>query len=100
MSETEREDYEIGGTFLEVGKSYLFRTVTMIYTGKIKVMVKEEIVLEKAAWIADTGRWADAVKDPDKFSEVEPYPGYVILFRGAMLDIAEIDESKLPTKQK
>lgn len=84
-------------TFIKVGGKYLFRTVTMIYTGKVKAMAKDEILLTDAAWIADTGRWHDNLKSC-KFSEVEPYHNDVIVFRGAMLDVTEISE--LPLKQK
>ena len=84
-------------TFLEEGKSYLFRTVTMIYTGKIVSMKKDEILLTTAAWIADTGRFSDNLSSCE-FNEVEPYPNDVVIFRGALLDVTEI--KTLPTKQK
>lgn len=84
-------------TFLRIGNAYLFRTVTMIYTGKIKAITQNEILLECAAWIPETERWAQTVKDC-VFKEVEPYAKDVILFRGAILDVTEID--KLPLDQK
>lgn len=84
-------------TFLKVGKAYLFRTVTMIYTGRIKEMRGDEILVEEAAWIPETERWADCVKNCD-FKEVEPYYRDVVIYRGGLLDVTEID--KLPTKQK
>ena len=84
-------------TFLEVGGKYLFRTVTMIYTGEIVAMKDQELLLKDAAWIADTGRFSNSLKSCD-FSEVEPYHNEVIIFRGALLDITKID--KLPRDQK
>ena len=40
----------------QVGQSYLFRLVTLYYTGRVKRVTPKEIILEDAAWIADTGR--------------------------------------------
>ena len=83
----------------KVGKNYLVRTVTMIDTGRLVSFDDHELVLADAAWIADTGRWADALKSSD-FSEVEPFPDgrEVIINRGAIVDAVEIDT--LPRKQK
>ena len=82
----------------EVGKIYLIRTVTMIDTGKLVAVTEHELVLEDAAWIADTGRFADAVKKAT-FNEVEPFPcGRVIVGRGAVVDAVEIE--KAPRSQK
>ena len=88
---------ESNETFLEVGGKYLFRTVTMIYTGEIVRMTGQEIELKDAAWIADTGRFADNLKSCE-FNEVEPYFNNVIIFRGAFLDVTKIE--KLPLVQK
>jgi len=88
-----------GGTFLQVGHCYSFRTVTMIYTGKIKDIRDQEILLEKAAWIADTKRWADYVKDLSA-EEIEPYCRDVIIYKGGLLDVFEVEEAYLPREQK
>ena len=70
----------------EIGKVYLIRTVTMIDTGRLVAATEHELVLEDAAWIADTGRFADALEKCD-FNEVEPFPdGRVIVGRGAVID--------------
>jgi hypothetical protein len=82
----------------QLGKIYLIRTVTMIDTGKLVAVGEHELVLEDAAWIADTGRFADAVKKAE-FNEVEPFPaGRVIIGRGAVVDAVEITKS--PRSQK
>jgi hypothetical protein len=57
----------------ELGAAYLIRTVTMFDTGRVVAVTEHEIVLEDAAWIADTGRFADALQKCE-FSEVEPFP--------------------------
>jgi hypothetical protein len=83
----------------EIGGIYLIRTVTMIDTGRIVEVGDKEIVLEEAAWIADTGRFMNALLDPEKFKEVEPFPaGRVIIGRGAIIDAVKIP--LLITKQK
>lgn len=46
----------------EVGKSYLIETVTKYYLGRVKEITDYEIVLENAAWIADTGRYSTALE--------------------------------------
>jgi hypothetical protein len=82
----------------QIGANYLIRTVTMALTGRMVAVFGHELVLEDAAWIPDTGRFADAVKSAD-FSEVEPFPdGPVIIGRHALIDAAIINA--LPRSQK
>ena len=82
----------------EIGKNYLIRTVTMIDTGKLVAVTEHELVLEDAAWIADTGRFAQAVEQAE-FGEVEPFPaGRVIIGRGSIIDAVPI--KKTPRSQK
>ena len=79
------------------GKNVFIRTVTMIYTGNLVMLDDKEILLSDAAWIADTGRFADALAT-GKLNEVEPYPGNILVGRGAVLDIS-IWEHDLPRQQ-
>lgn len=74
-----------------VGASYFIRTVTHHYTGKLVSVYQDCIVLVDAAWIADDGRFAQAVKD-GSFSEVEPYPDgvEVIINRGSIIDACQV----------
>jgi hypothetical protein len=82
----------------EIGNNYLIRTVTMIDSGRLVAVTEHELVLEDAAWIADTGRFADAV-DKAEFGEVEPFPdGRVIIGRGSVIDAVVI--KKLSRSQK
>lgn len=82
----------------EIGANYLIRTVTMIDTGKLVAVTPTELVIEDAAWIADTGRWQQALESVN-FVEVEPYPkGQVIIGRGALIDAVKINT--LPRSQK
>lgn len=82
----------------KIGQAYCLRTVTMTDTGIIKAVYPNELVLTDAAWIADTGRFADAVSKAE-FGEVEPFPaGEIIIGRGAIVDGCEIN--KAPRSQK
>jgi len=84
----------------EIGKAYLIRTVTHIDLGIVKAVGDKEIVLTQASWIADTGRFHNALKDgPTKLNEVEPYTHDVILGRGALIDATEWPHG-LPREQK
>lgn len=77
----------------EIGKIYLIRTVTMIDTGRLVAVTPQELVLEDAAWIADTGRFSDALKSVN-FNEVEPFPdGRVIIGRGGIIDAVQINDT-------
>jgi len=82
-----------------IGENYFIRTVTMAQTGKLVAVHAQELVLADAAWIADTGRFAQAVKNAD-FSEVEPFPDgfHVIVGRASIIDAVRI--GSLPRSQK
>ena len=45
-----------------IGEKYLIRTVTHYYTGLLTDVFEHELVLENAAWIADTGRYTQALE--------------------------------------
>lgn len=78
----------------EIGKHYLIRTVTMTNTGKLVAVTDQELVLEDAAWIANTGRFSDALKT-ESFDEVEPFPdGRVIVGRGGVIDAVKIAKAQ------
>ena len=85
-------------TSLRIGEQYLIRTVTHYFTGRVVAITDSDIVLEDGAWIADTGRFADA-RSSGSLNEVEPYPGQAIIFRSAMIDAA-VWPHKLPRDQK
>ena len=83
----------------EIGGLYQIRTVTHIVTGKVLSVGPLEIELAEAAWIADTGRYMQAVEKAE-YDEVEPYPAdrKVIVGRGAVIDAVQIPS--LPRIQK
>ena len=54
-----------------VGEKFYFRTVTYHLTGRVKRVMGQILELENAAWIADSGRFMNAIKE-GKLNEVEP----------------------------
>ena len=82
----------------EIGKNYFIRTVTHHYTGKLVDVFPHELVLSRACWIADDGRFADALKTGN-FNEVEPFASDAIIGRGAIVDACVL-MADLPTSQK
>lgn len=75
----------------EIGKNYHVRTVTMAIAGTLKAVYEQELVFEKASWVADTGRFNEYLADTSKVSENEPFANDVIVGRGAIVDCTEID---------
>lgn len=82
-----------------LGKNVLIRTVTHYYTGKVVAITSRYITLSDAAWIADTGRFADAANGEVEFSEIEPYNDPINVFFGAMVDVSAYCR-ELPREQK
>jgi hypothetical protein len=88
------------GEFFILGNNYYIRTVTFHYTGTIVGINDKEILLSNAAWIADSGRWTQAIGQ-GFLDEVEPYPDDVIIIvnRQALCD-ASPWKHKLPRVQQ
>ena len=82
----------------EIGKCYFIRTVTMNLTGELVSVSNQELVLKDAAWIADSGRFNEALKDISKCSEVEPFQNPAIVGRGSIVDATVIEN--ITTKVK
>lgn len=71
---------------LVVGNNVLIRTVTMHQVGKIERIGKKYILLSGASWVADSGRFHEALRD-GKFREVEvPPDGMIEIAQGAIVD--------------
>jgi hypothetical protein len=70
------------------GKNVFVRTVTHYYTGHLAAVDDGWLILDDAAWIADTGRFGEALTT-GKLSEVEPYPGRCLVQVGAVVDMCE-----------
>jgi hypothetical protein len=86
----------------EIGKNYFIRTVTMSHVGKLEAVYDDILVLSSASWVADTGRFNNAMKsglEAIDSSEIEPFVNNVFIGRGALIDMT-IYNFPLPTKQK
>lgn len=83
-----------------IGKNIMIRTVTMIFTGRLVAVFPQELVIEDAAWIADTKRWQQFIAEGG-IDECEPYPDEqpVIIGRGGLIDATEW-LADLPRKQQ
>jgi len=82
-----------------VGRDVIIRTVTHTLIGTLTEVSDDVLTLLDASWIADSGRWADALRD-GTLSEVEPFPGgaEVCVGRGAVVDLTRWDHA-LPREQ-
>lgn len=74
----------------KIGRKYFIQTVTFYYTGVLVAVTNQELVLEDAAWIPDTGRFSESIKEPTKFSEIEPFNNPVFIGRGSIVSATEI----------
>ena len=83
----------------QINKVYFIRTVTYHLTGRVNWVGNMELVVTEAAWIADSGRFSDALKN-EEFDEVEPFPvgSEVIIGRQSVIDAVQL--SKPQTTQK
>lgn len=81
-----------------LNKNLFIRTVTYHYTGRVVDVSSAFLKLERAAWIANSGRWANAL-ETGELDEVEPYPDEVYIAVSSIVDIS-IWTHPLPDKQK
>lgn len=83
---------------VNVGQAYLFRGVTNYNLGRVVEVVGQYVILEDASWVADIGRFSEALKT-GKLKEVEPYPSEMSVNVAACVDFCPWDH-ELPTKAK
>uniref|UniRef100_A0A6M3L9G7 Uncharacterized protein n=1 Tax=viral metagenome TaxID=1070528 RepID=A0A6M3L9G7_9ZZZZ len=66
-----------------IGERYYIEQVTKYFTGRLVALTNRELILDQCAWIADTGRYTQAMATGN-FNEVEPFPdGFVFVMRDA-----------------
>lgn len=85
------------GKVIESGNKVFIRTVTYFMVGKVESVADGLIELSSASWVADTGRFSNAIKE-GKLNEVEPV-GDACVGLGAVVD-AFPWKHDLPTEQK
>jgi hypothetical protein len=69
------------------GKNVYVRTLTFHYTGRVVQGDAHSLVLEDAAWIADSGRFGEALLS-GRLNEIEPFPAGLV-YVSAIVDITE-----------
>ena len=94
---TQDEMIDISSLENFVGKKMFIRTVTYHMVGKVEKLAGNFFVLSKASWVADSGRFMNAIKD-GKLSEVEPV-GQAFLNVQTIVDMFEWKHD-LPKEQK
>jgi hypothetical protein len=82
----------------QIGDYYMIRTVTMIFTGRLVAVFKDELLLTSCHWVAETARWNEFIAET-KTNEHESYGNReVIVGRGSVIDACVL--SKLPEGNK
>lgn len=80
-----------------IGQSYFFRTVTYHLVGKVTKQVGKFLELKDASWVADSGRFMQAIKKGE-LKEVEPV-GVAFVNLDSVTDFFPW-KNKLPKEQK
>ena len=70
---------------LEVGRSYLIRTVTFYFVGEVRVVTDSDIVLDCSSTVYDTGRYGEALAN-GTLKELEFCGDGKIVSRGGVID--------------
>lgn len=94
---TELERKEVNCYEDLIGGKYYFRTVTYHTVGEVKKIVGRFAYLTGASWIADSGRFMDAIQN-GSLNEVEPV-GVAFVNLDTVVDFFPWTH-KLPTEQK
>ena len=81
----------------QIGKAYFIRTITYHLLGKVVKIQRPFMALKNASWVADSGRFMQAIKD-GTLSEVEPV-GDAIVNMDAITDAFPWNHP-LPKEQK
>ena len=90
-------DYEIDCYDDFIGKCFFFRTITYHLVGKVTKKVGSFLELQDASWVADSGRFMNAIKE-GKLNEVEPV-GKAYINLESVTDFFPWKHN-LPTEQK
>ena len=91
------EDFNITDLSDLIGKKFFFRTITYHLVGRVEKSIGMLLYLTNASWVADSGRFMNAIKD-GILNEVEPV-GIAFLNLNSVTDFFPWVH-ELPTKQK
>lgn len=99
IKEQLKEDEQVDISSLQdfVGKKVFIRTVTYHLVGKVEKIVGNLVFLSQASWVADSGRFSQAIQD-GTLDEVEPVGDWFFNIQ-TMVD-GGIWKHDLPTTQK
>lgn len=97
LREKGQEVVELSDLDSLIGQSWFIRTVTYFLVGRVTKRVGPFLLLEEASWVADTGRFMEAIKN-GTLSEVEPV-GPALVNVSAVVDMFPWAH-ELPTDQK
>jgi hypothetical protein len=75
-----------------IGQAVFIRTVTLYYTGIVSALTGGFVTLKDAAWIADTGRFHDFLKE----GECNEYEGFIEPVNIPIGSIVDFSEWKHP----
>ena len=93
----EEESIDISDLKELVGKKLFLRTVTYHMLGKVEKLIGRILVLSNASWVADSGRFMNAIKD-GTLDEVEPVGNWFVNL-DTVTDFG-VWKHPLPTEQK
>jgi hypothetical protein len=71
LKEKGQEVIEMNDLDSFIGHAWYFRTVTYHLVGRVTKRIGSFLLLEEASWVADSGRFMNAIKD-GTLNEVEP----------------------------
>ena len=99
MSAKKLPEYDGKSLPFAIGDKIFIRTVTHHQVGKLIGIGVDFFVLANASWVADSGRFGDALKN-GTLNEVEKCPGpWCVVGRGGVIDIHPWDHD-LPAATK
>ena len=98
MKTVDGQELDRLGRILAPGQAVFIRTVGYHYTGRVVEVGEQFVVLDEAAWIAESGRWAAALAK-GALDEGEPYPGPVAVLIASILDVSPWNHP-LPREQR
>ena len=97
-NQLQEEDVQEVNTYDDlIGGKYYFRTVTYHMVGRVTKRVGSFLCLQQSSWVADSGRFTQAIKE-GSLNEVEPV-GISYVNIDSVTDFFPWNHS-LPTKQK
>lgn len=73
------------------GRKLFIRTVTHYFLGEVVSSTEHELVLKDASWLVSTGRRDSEflLQGPNSETEIEPYPGELIVLRGVIVNMSD-----------